>query len=132
MTKIERWFIMLQNTEMSGILGTLLISVFGTIISIISYYTKKLINRYLDDGTKRKIAGTVVSAVEQLYSDLNGPEKYNKAVHEITELLDQRGITIGELEIKMLIEAAVNDLHSNLLTSEIIEASTDVGISPDE
>ena len=36
-------------------------------------------------------------------------------MRRVKELLGERGITIGELEVKMLIEAAVNDLKSNLL-----------------
>lgn len=115
---------MYQAENMSGILGTLIMSVIGAILSALGFYVKGLINRYLNDGTKRKVAKTVVSAVEQIYKDLDGPEKYSKAVRRVKQLLDERGITIGELEIKMLIEAAVNDLHSGLLAETIYEGET--------
>lgn len=116
---------MFQNSEIAGIIGTLVTSAFAAILSILGFYAKQLITRYINDGTKRKVAKTVVSAVEQLYNDLDGPEKYSKAVRRVKELLDERGITIGELEIKMLIESAVNELHSALIYDTVIEGQTD-------
>ena len=110
--------------NISDILGKAILYALGIILSILGFYGKQLITRYLNDKTKRSVAKTVVSAVEQLYKDLGGTEKYSKAVRRVKELLDERGITIGELEVKMLIEAAVNDLKSNLLNGEIIDSET--------
>lgn len=113
---------MYEAMNISDILGKAILYAFGIILSILGFYAKNLISRYLNDKTKRSVAKTVVSAVEQLYKDLDGTEKYSKAVRRVKELLDARGITIGELEVKMLIEAAVNDLKSNLLNGEIIDS----------
>lgn len=115
---------MYEAMNISDILGKAILYALGIILSILGFYGKQLITRYLNDKTKRSVAKTVVSAVEQLYKDLNGTEKYSKAVRRVKELLDERGITIGELEVKMLIEAAVNDLKSNLLNGEIIDSET--------
>lgn len=115
---------MYEAMNISDILGKAILYALGIILSILGFYGKQLITRYLNDKTKRSVAKTVVSAVEQLYKDLNGTEKYSKAVRRVKELLDERGITIGELEVKMLIEAAVNDLKSNLLNGEIIDGET--------
>lgn len=115
---------MYEAMNISDILGKAILYAFGIILSILGFYGKQLITRYLNDKTKRSVAKTVVSAVEQLYKDLNGTEKYSKAVRRVKELLGERGITIGELEVKMLIEAAVNDLKSNLLNGEIIDSET--------
>lgn len=115
---------MYEAMNISDILGKAILYAFGIILSILGFYAKNLISRYLNDKTKRSVAKTVVSAVEQLYKDLDGTEKYSKAVRRVKELLDARGITIGELEVKMLIEAAVNDLKSNLLNGEIIDSET--------
>ncbi len=52
-----------------------------------------------------------MQAVEQLYKDLHGEEKYNKAVEALIEMLGEKGIAISELEIKMLIEAAVVEFN---------------------
>ena len=112
---------MYEAMNISDILGKAILYALGIILSILGFYGKQLITRYLNDKTKRSVAKTVVSAVEQLYKDLDGTEKYSKAVRRVKELLSERGITIGELEVKMLIEAAVNDLKSNLLNGEIID-----------
>lgn len=115
---------MYEAMNISDILGKALLYGIGIVFSILGFYAKNLIKRFLNDKTKRSLAKTVVAAMEQIYKDLSGPEKYDKAVHRLTELLDERGITIGELEVKMLIEAAVNDLKSNLLNGEIIDSET--------
>lgn len=113
---------MYEAMNISDILGKAILYALGIALSVLGFYAKNLISRYLNDKTKRSVAKTVVSAVEQLYKDLDGTEKYSKAVRRVKELLDARGITIGELEVKMLIEAAVNDLKSNLLNGEIIDS----------
>lgn len=115
---------MYEAMNISDILGKAILYALGIALSVLGFYAKNLISRYLNDKTKRSVAKTVVSAVEQLYKDLDGTEKYSKAVRRVKELLDARGITIGELEVKMLIEAAVNDLKSNLLNGEIIDSET--------
>ena len=55
---------------------------------------------------------TCVRAAEQLYKDLHGEEKYSKAVEAATQILLDKGIQISELEIKMLIEAAVSEFNN--------------------
>ena len=107
---------------MSDILGKAILYSLGIVLSILGFYAKKLINRYLDDKTKRSVAKTVVAAMEQLYKDLSGQEKYEKAVQRIREILDQRGITIGELEMQTLIESAVNDIKSHLISEPSYDA----------
>lgn len=71
---------------------------------------KNIYQNYVNDKTKEKVVKTVVKAVKQLYSDLNGEEKLKKAVENISEMLLEKGIAITELEIRMLIEAAVEEM----------------------
>ena len=40
---------------------------------------KKIYENHVNDETKQKVVATCVKAVEQLYQDLNGEEKLNKA-----------------------------------------------------
>lgn len=65
----------------------------------------------VNDETKRKVVRTCCKAVEQLYQDLKGAEKYDKAVENIVAMLDEKGITITELEIKMLVEEVCADFN---------------------
>ena len=61
-----------------------------------------------DEKIKRDTVKTCVCAVEQLYPDMLGEEKYIKAVESIKEILANKGIIITDLEIKMMIEEQCN------------------------
>jgi hypothetical protein len=87
------------------ILYSILLALAGTLGKWIGGIYKK----YVNNKTKREIAQICVKAVEQLYKNLHGEEKYNKAVEAITEMLAVNGITITEIELKMLIEATCQE-----------------------
>lgn len=72
---------------------------------------KELADKYLNDKTKKDVAKTVVRAVEQLYKDLHGEEKLMKALESAEEMLADKGITVTDLEMRMLIEAAVSEFN---------------------
>ena len=72
---------------------------------------KTLCETRLNDRTKRAVARTCVRAVEQLYHDLDGPEKLKKAEQAVTEMLGERGIAVTALELRMNIEAVVAEFN---------------------
>ena len=72
---------------------------------------KKRIDRVTADEEKRKAVETCVKAVEQLYQDLSGTEKLEKAKENIITMLDIKGISISEIEMDMLIEACVAEFN---------------------
>ena len=49
--------------------------------------------------------------MEQLYHDLGGPEKLEKAKASAVEMLNEKGIPITDLELSMLIESAVSEFN---------------------
>ena len=51
---------------------------------------------------------------------LHGQDKYNKVVESVSEMLTEKGITITEIELKMLIEAAVGEFN------KVFESTTEV------
>lgn len=63
---------------------------------------------------KQKIVKTVVNAIEQLYKDLDGPTRKEKAKENIILMLNEKGIVITELEMDMMIEAVVNGFNQGL------------------
>lgn len=91
------------------ILYALVLAIAGCIGTAIKNIYKKVV----DDNTKEKVVKTVVKAVKQLYSDLSGEEKLNIAIDNITEMLIEKGITVTELEVRMLIEAAIEEMKEN-------------------
>ena len=81
------------------------------IAGVLGAQVKKLYDRMTADDTKRKVVETCVKAVEQLYQDLSGTEKLEKAKENIITMLDIKGISISEIEMDMLIEACVAEFN---------------------
>lgn len=99
---------------------TIFISEYGTqilymiltaIFGYLGIQAKSLADKYINTKVKKEVARTVVQAVEQLYKDLHGEEKLNKALESASVMLAEKGITVSELELKMLIEAAVAEFN---------------------
>lgn len=82
---------------------------------------RKLYERYINDKTKRAVVKTAVEAAEQLYRDLGGPEKLEKAKEGALEMLGEKGIAISDLELRLLIEAVVNGFNTGGGTGEAAE-----------
>ena len=90
---------------------TILYTLLTAFAGYIGIWMKNLYTKFVNDKTKKEVVKTCVTAVEQLYRNLHGEEKYNKVVEAVSEMLSERGISISEIEIKMLIEAAVGEFN---------------------
>lgn len=96
---------------------TILYAILTTVASYIGVELKKIYTKYVNDKIKQDAAKTVVKAVEQLYTDLHGEEKYQKALESFSSMLADKNIYISELEMRMLIEAAVIELKYSFKNS---------------
>lgn len=85
----------------------ILYAIFTAIAGYLGIVIKNLYQKYINDQTKKDVVNTVVQGVEQIYKDLHGEEKLNKALDAASEMLFEKGISVTEFELKMLIEAAV-------------------------
>lgn len=89
----------------------IIVGLLGTILTAIAGYVGLKIKAYLErkevDKTKEKVIKTVVRAVEQMYKDLHGEQKLEKAIESASEILNSKGIYVSELELRMLIEDTV-------------------------
>lgn len=79
------------------------------VIAFVAAWVGKILKAFINDEVKRRVAKTCCKAVEQMYKDLNGEDKYNMACEFIEEMLAEKNITISALEIKMLIEEVCAD-----------------------
>ena len=68
-------------------------------------------NSRLDDETKVVIARAVVAFVEQVWQNLHGADKLQKALETARELLAKKGIDFDADEMMVLIEAAVAEFN---------------------
>lgn len=101
--------------DFNEFLSTYGMKILGTILTALAGYLgvviKNLCQKYLNDKTKQDVAKTCVKAVEQIYKDLHGAEKFNKALECISDILAEKGIAVSETEMKMLIESAVAEFN---------------------
>lgn len=101
--------------DFNEFLSTYGMKILGTILTALAGYLgvviKNLCQKYLNDKTKQDVAKTCVKAVEQIYKDLHGEEKFNKALEYISDMLTEKGIAVSETEMKMLIESAVAEFN---------------------
>ena len=95
------------NTYGMQILYAILTAVAGYIgLALKSLYTK-----YINDKTKQAVAKNAVQFVEQVYKNMHGEEKLIEALNAAEEMLAEKGITVTELEMRVLIEAAVAEFN---------------------
>jgi hypothetical protein len=92
---------------------TILYGILTAIAGALGIWVKNLYTKYINDKTKERIVRVCVGAVEQLYKELHGEEKYNKVVESAVSMLEEKGIVITELELKMLIEATVGEFNES-------------------
>ena len=102
-------FISENGTEILGAIITAIAGYIGVVLK--NVYTK-----YINDKTKQSVVKTCVQAIEQLYKDLHGEEKLNKVIESATDMLAEKGISITDLELRMLIESAVGEFNDNFNT----------------
>ena len=90
---------------------TILYAILTALAGYLGIVIKRLYTKFVNNKTKQAVAKTVVQAIEQIYKDLHGEEKLNKALESMSEMLAEKGITITDLEMRMLIEAAVAEFN---------------------
>jgi len=104
--------------ELLGIIITALAGYIGTQI-------KKMYQEHLNDATKKAVAKTCVRAIEQIYKELHGQEKLDKCMEAMTEMLGEKGIHVTEIEMRMLIESAVNEFNSSIAWYDFLDDEID-------
>ena len=88
----------------------ILATVITAVASFIGLAIKNAYTKYVDTKTKKEIVKDTVSYVEQVFKDVHGIEKLEKAKEKALEWLNEKGIKISETELEILIESAVNSL----------------------
>ena len=104
----------LINSFISTYGTTILYTVLTGVASFIGLKVKGIYEKDINDKTKRNIVESTVKYVEQIYYELSGPEKLEKAKENILALLMEKGISITELEMDVLIEAACNSFKQSI------------------
>lgn len=96
----------------------ILVAILTGIASFIGVKIKKVYEEYVNTKVKKDVVEDTVKYVEQVFKDIHGQEKLEKAKEKALEWLNEKGISISEVELEILIEATVNSFNK-----EINEAS---------
>ena len=112
-------FVEFINQYGMQILYTVVMGIAGYVGIVI----KNLATKYINDKTKRDVAKTAVQFVEQVYKDLHGDEKLNAAFAAASEMLAEKGIHVSDLEMKVLLEAAVAEFNTAFEKKNTSEAA---------
>ena len=93
---------------------------------------KKVYEEKVNTETAKQVAEDAVRFVEQVYKDLHGKEKLDKAVEQVAQVLGSKGIAISEAEIYMLIESAVYGLNEGWFKEDTIKEQIENTVKPSE
>ena len=90
---------------------SLLYAVITALAGYLGIFVKRVYEQYINDKTKQDVVNTVVKAVEQIYKDLHGREKLEKALDAAAEILQSKNINITDLELELLVESALAEFN---------------------
>ena len=88
-----------------------IVSLIAGMAGYIGIQIKKLYEKYVNNKVKQDVVRTCVKAAEQLYNDLGGPAKLEKAQEGVRQMLEEKGIPISDLELNLLIESVVSEFN---------------------
>lgn len=102
-------------------------SVIAVLLGVLATKIKTTYNDKVQDETVRTIVKSVVEWAQQIYQDCEGPEKLQKALEKASVILNEKGITISDEELNMLIESAVYGLKQGITSTEtlLVEGTTE-------
>jgi hypothetical protein len=109
--------------------GELIFAALTAIVGFIGTALKKEYEDSNEDKKKREIIANVVRSVEQVYKNIHGTDKLKKAMETASKMLAQKGISITELELMVLIESTLcefNDAFNKASWEEGIEEATSI------
>lgn len=99
----------------------ILYAIITAVAGYVGIVVKNLCTEYINDKTKRAVAKSAVQFVEQVYKDLHGEEKLNTALSAASEMLLEKGITVSDLEMRVLLEAAVAEFNNAFNNTNVKE-----------
>ena len=113
------------NVLLNELFGTYLIpavvTVVGAIASWIGVQLKKLYTDKVNTKEKQEVVQSTVTYIQQVYWDLKGEEKLEKAVETASDWLTSKGINVSDSELRVLIESAVYNMKKGFESGTVLE-----------
>lgn len=102
---------------MSGYAYQIVLIILLALASFLGAQIKRMYTKYVTTEIKQAVCKTAVRFVEQVYRDIHGQEKLKAAMQKASELLEEKGIAITEIELIAMLEAAVNEFNNSFARS---------------
>lgn len=99
-------------------------SVIAILFGVLGAKIKRIYIEKTQNEAAKVVVDNVVRWVQQVYYELEGPEKLQKALTEASTILKEKGITISETELDMMIESAVYGLKKGMTTETVLVEGT--------
>ena len=113
------------NVLLNELFGTYLIpavvTVVGAIASWVGVQLKKLYTEKVNTKEKQEVVESTVTYIQQVYWDLKGEEKLEKAVETASDWLTSKGINVSDSELRVLIESAVYNMKKGFESGTVLE-----------
>ena len=100
-------------------------SVIAILFGVLGAKIKRLYTDKVHDETVKSVVDNVGKWVQQVYYDLNGQEKLEKALERASQTLKEKGITVSKSELNTLIESAVYGLKHGIIETTLVEGTTE-------
>ena len=113
------------NALLNELFGTYLIpavvTVVGAIASWVGVQLKRLYTEKVNTKEKQDVVESTVTYIQQVYWDLKGEEKLEKAVETASDWLTSKGINVSDSELRVLIESAVYNMKKGFESGTVLE-----------
>lgn len=110
--------------KIDGYLAQIILTIFLALAAFLGAQAKRLYKKYVTTEIKQSVCRTAVRFVEQVYRDVHGREKLEAAMQKASEILEEYGITISEVELVAMLEAAVNEFNNAFRKNAAIYGQT--------
>lgn len=100
------------KNDMSSLLVSLIGLALTGVLTWLGVQLKEVFAKSSKEKLYLSLAATCAQAIEQIYKDLHGEEKLNKALEAFSEMLEVRGLSLSPLEMRMYLENAVGAFNS--------------------
>lgn len=116
-------------TQLQPLIINAAITILTAVATYVGVMVKNFIQEKVNSEEKKKIVETTCRYINQIYKDVDGPTKFEKAKESIVQQLNEKGINITDLELEVLIESTVNSFKDGLSSTakepEKIEEKTE-------
>ena len=106
--------------QLIQVLEPTLLVIVTAVASYVATKVKNTLERKANNEVAKQVIEDTVKYVQQVFKDLDGKDKLEKAVEKASDVLAEKGIAVSETEINMLIESAVYGIKNGMGGTELV------------